>query len=782
MNALNAGVVVLDGSSLKVTDVARVARQPEVKVELAAAGLARVREGRKVIDRIVSDYRRALKEGTEPPRVYGVTTGFGEFKDVDIDPAELEVLQRNLILSHAVGTGDGRSPDDPANCFPPDVVRAALLLRLNAFLKGHSGVRVELVFTLAAMINGGVVPYVPQKGSVGSSGDLCPLAHLFLPLVGEGRYRLFRTREDVALRKPSARKDFQAKDLARHLAPEFRRLGAPRGMKPATPRHKEGLALTNGANFSAALLALGVHDAQNLMLVADIAAAMTIEATCSHLRALDSKVHQARNLPGQMASAEDLRALLHGSKLVDRAKTPQDPYSVRCAPQVHGASRDAIAYACMVAEAEINAATDNPLFFDGEVPLDFQAHPLRVPGRDRHAYSAGNFHGQPVAIAADVLAIATSELANISERRTQMLLDQHHNRHLPANLIAKPGLNSGFMIAQYCAASLVSENKVLSHPASVDSIPTSANSEDHVAMATLASRKLQTVISNVEAVLAIELMVASQAAEWRVLQGMDPNTPPRQLKDRVRAAEKRQKAFSAFVRQSPVPGVVALLGAGTRRAYAAVRGVVPALVEDRILAGDLASLRALVGSGQLATSVALALAEVGLAHAPSPALTQDRPWLPLARLLATAAPAEEALGVSAMEERLARLSETSIEILHRYGPGGEIRAACVLSFEPPVDLPKLPGVQSHPFVLAELAVHPNHRRQGHGTSLVLHVQALAREHRRSIIAEVSRARKDLLAILDALGFQVVRGPRGSRATWMLWVPESEATRTAAAVR
>jgi histidine ammonia-lyase len=362
--------------------------------------------------------------------VYGVTTGFGEFKDEPVPPEQLVELQQNILLSHSSGAGDSVDENDPANYFPGEVVRAALVIRLNTLIKGFSGVRIEVVHYIAAMINRGVVPLVPTRGSVGSSGDLCPLAHLFVVMLGEGKFRIGNQLHD-------------AKELPKHL-----------NLPPVAPSYKEGLALTNGATFSAAQLALAVHDAQVLAGTADIATAMAIEAICGRTRAYDEAIHDARNMAGQRDSATNIRALLAGSQLTDRAKSLQDAYSIRCSPQVHGASRDTIAYAKMVALAEINAATDNPLFFPelNRRPFDVQSRLDRGDDPndlgDERAFSAGNFHGQPIALAADFLAIAVAELANIAERRTQLLLDKNHNRNLPANLIAKRGVNSGLMLSQ----------------------------------------------------------------------------------------------------------------------------------------------------------------------------------------------------------------------------------------------------------------------------------------------------------------------------------------------
>jgi len=356
------------------------------------------------------------------------------------------------------------------------------------------------------------------------------------------------------------------------------------------PTFKEGLALVNGVNFSAAMLALGVHDAERLADAADAAAAMTLEAMCGCTRALDAKVHEARGQDGQIHSAERMRAQVEGSRLVERYGAVQDPYSVRCAPQVHGASRQAIAYARKIAECEINATTDNPLFFpDGGEPFDHRFRdnwPQSNRGDQRLAYSAGNFHGQPIALAADFLGIALAELANISERRTQLLLDGTMNRGLPPNLTTRPGVNSGLMIAQYTAASLVSENKVLAHPASVDSIPTGANAEDHVSMSTHAARKMRTILFNAQSVLAIELLVAAQALDWRVamLGGVAGAHS-------IEEAELQAAGFEQAVRDN---GTAAHLGRGSAELYRRIRAIVGPLLADRPLHDDIRHLRALV--------------------------------------------------------------------------------------------------------------------------------------------------------------------------------------------
>jgi len=561
-------MITLDGHSLTIEQLVQIARDPSVRVKRDPATDERVGKSEALIAQIVADYRRAYEAGGAAPTEYGVTTGFGEFKDKPIAPEDLEQLQRNLLLSHSVGVGETNDPDDMANYFDGEIVRAALVTRLNAFLQGHSGVRRVLVEIVEAMVNRGIVPLVPLRGSVGASGDLSPLSHTFATLLGVGRVRVNNKIHD-------------ATELPRILGFKAEEM---------KPTFKEGLALVNGVNYSAAMLALGVHDAERLATLADAAAALTMEAMCGCTRALDPKVHDARGQHGQIASASHMRELLEGSRLVERAGAVQDPYSLRCAPQVHGASRDAIAFVRGIAEREINAATDNPLFFpeNGEPwDLRFQANwPSTYHGERRLAYSAGNFHGQPIAIAADVLTIALAELASISERRTQMLLDGSHNRRLPQNLTTRPGVNSGLMIAQYTAASLVSENKVLSHPASVDSIPTAANAEDHVSMSTHAARKMRTVLFNAQNVLAIELMVAAQALDWRVGMSIDPLAPRKEMS--LKDAEEEARQFEAAAKPELIVNGVA---PALRELYQRVRKVSPPVIRDRALSDDVRRIR-----------------------------------------------------------------------------------------------------------------------------------------------------------------------------------------------
>lgn len=585
--------VVLDGESLTIDQLVGVARNPAVVVECDPGTAPRVKASEELIARIVDNYTRAFAAGGSAATEYGVTTGFGEFKDQPIAPRDLQQLQRNLLLSHSVGVGDNCDPDDLSNYYPPEVVRGALLTRLNAFLKGYSGVRSVLVEIVRAMLNKAIIPLVPLRGSVGASGDLCPLSHLFSVLLGAGRFYIWDGQTPgsswcvIHGRGGNSEETgwmhgelYDASRLAECL-------GFP--IEEMKPTFKEGLALVNGANFSASMLALAVHDAEELASVADENVALDLEAVAGCARALDPKVHHARGQAGQIESARRILELIAGSRLVESAGAVQDAYSIRCAPQVHGATRDAIAYARSIAERELNAATDNPLFFvDGDDPVDYQFSgnwPEWYHGSQRLAYSAGNFHGQPLAIAADTLTIAVAELASIAERRTQLMLDRDQNRGLPPNLTTRPGVNSGLMITQYTAASIVSENKVLAHPASVDSIPTGANTEDHVPMATWAARKLRIVIGNVQAVLAIERLVSAQAIEWRV--AMTEGIRKAQTLDE---AEAQAAAFASLV-SGRSSHIATYLGSGTRKAYLGVRSAVEPVLRDRQLHDDIRRVR-----------------------------------------------------------------------------------------------------------------------------------------------------------------------------------------------
>jgi histidine ammonia-lyase len=415
---------------------------------------------------------RAVEAGAV---IYGVNTGFGDLANVRIDREQLLQLQRRLILSHAAGMGEP---------LPDPAVRGMLLLRANTLARGHSGVRPELVETLLEMLNHGVLPVVPSRGSVGASGDLAPLAHLALPLLGKGKVRIAAAGTTT---------EMTAEDGLRRA-----------GLAPLELQAKEGLALINGTQAMTALLALAVLDAGRLVRIADLVGALSTDALRGTDTAFDSRIHALRPHPGQKTSAANLWRLLQGSAIRESHRTGdvrvQDPYSVRCMPQVHGAVRDVLADVEAKLLVEMNSVTDNPLVFPAE------------DTRDEMVISGGNFHGEPMAIAADVLAIALTELGSISERRIEKLTNAAFSG-LPPFLVREPGLNSGFMIAQVTAAALVSECKGLAHPASVDSIPTSADKEDHVSMGMGAALKLQAVVAHIRRVLAIELVAACQGID-----------------------------------------------------------------------------------------------------------------------------------------------------------------------------------------------------------------------------------------------------------------------------
>jgi histidine ammonia-lyase len=446
-------MIELNGATLTIEEVVNVSRYGEL-AEIPEEACEAINHSRAHVETM-------LKSGEA---VYGLTTGFGKFSDRRIADEDAAELQRNLIVSHACGTGEH---------LPVEVVRGVMLLRLNALASGFSGIRLSTMETLLEMLNRGVHPVIPEKGSLGASGDLVPLAHMVLPLIGLGLA------------------EYQGEILPG--AEAMRRAG----IAPVELAAKEGLALINGTQVMTAIGALCVHDAMALSKNADIIAALTCEAQNCITKAFDARVHLLRGHAGQMACAENLRALLAGSMLSGE-NVPgkvQDAYSIRCIPQIHGASRDAICYVYDAVSREINAVTDNPLIFPKEGDV----------------ISGGNFHGQPMALAFDFLAIALAEFANVSERRTERLVNPALNNNLPAFLTKNGGLNSGFMIAQYAAAALVSENKILAHPASVDSIPSSANQEDHVSMGTIAARKAVEILKNAQRVLAIELFAAGQA-------------------------------------------------------------------------------------------------------------------------------------------------------------------------------------------------------------------------------------------------------------------------------
>ena len=511
----------LSGRDLTIDRVVEVARGRRA-VALDPAAAERMRASRAIVERIVADGTTA----------YGVTTGFGDLADVRIEPHRTAELQRNLVRSHAAGVGEP---------LPDDVVRAMLLLRANALAVGLSGVRVEVVELLIGMLNRAVHPIVPSRGSLGASGDLAPLAHVALVLIGEGEATV-----------DGAGPGSGADALARA------------GLSPLTLEAKEGLALLNGTQLMGAIGALAHHDALRLAISADIIGAMSLEAMLGTGAAFDERLVGARPHPGQVASARHLRELLRDSEIwashrADTEHRVQDAYSLRCMPQVHGAARGVLAELERVLAVEMNAATDNPLVFpSGEV------------------MSGGNFHGEPLALALDYATLAVAELASISERRTARLVDPHLNGGLPAFLAEDPGVESGLMIAHYTAASLVNELQGLAHPASVDTIPTSANQEDHVSMGGTAALQLQAAVDRAEHVLAIEALAAAQGLDFR--EPMRPGAGVAAAHDAIRRRVGHRAADA-----SPAPEIEAvrdLLHAGDLLANAATARAHEAATHD----------------------------------------------------------------------------------------------------------------------------------------------------------------------------------------------------------
>lgn len=444
--------VIINGRDLTVEEVIRVCRQDE-RVEIAPEAKEAVQKARDYIE-------KKLEEGAI---IYGLTTGFGKFSNVFISKEETADLQKNLIISHTCTLGEP---------YPRQYVRAAMLLRCNALSRGNSGIRLSTIQTLVDMLNAGVHPVIPRKGSLGASGDLAPLSHIALGLIGLGKVEY---KGEI----------LEAKDALKKA-----------GIAPVELAAKEGLALNNGTQMMTAVGVNVLWDAMQLLKTADIATAMTAEALHGITKAYDAKVQELRGHEGQKVSAENLRTLLSGSKnaLEVQPTKVQDPYSLRCIPQIHGASRDAIKYVYEAVSREINAVTDNPLVFPDEDEV----------------ISGGNFHGQPMALAFDFMKMAVSELADVSERRAERLINPALSEGLPGFLTKHGGVCSGFMIAQYAAASMVSENKVYDHPACVDSIPSSGNQEDHVSMGTTSARTAAMVLDNAQKVIGIELAAAAQ--------------------------------------------------------------------------------------------------------------------------------------------------------------------------------------------------------------------------------------------------------------------------------
>ncbi|WP_322820345.1 histidine ammonia-lyase [Chloroflexus sp.] len=512
--------VILDGESLTIEQVLAVAYGQPGNPIVRLAPIARQR-----VERAAQAVQDLLARGVV---AYGITTGFGAFKDRVIAPDQVERLQYNILVSHAVGVGP---------VFDVPTTRAIMLIRANTLARGHSGVRLQTVERLLDMLNQGIHPRIPCKGSLGASGDLAPLAHMALPLIGLGEV------------------EWQGEVLP--AATALKRLG----WQPLHLAAKEGLALTNGTAVMCALGVIETARAETLSATADIAGCLSLEALYGTPAAFDARLHALRPFPRQIECAAHLRRLLAGSTFV-RNNDPrhvQDAYTLRCIPQVHGAVRDAIAYARWVFAIELNAVTDNPLLF---VDDDGNAEVI----------SGGNFHGEPLAIALDYLGLAVAELGNIAERRLMRLTDEASNTHvLPAFLTRAGGLNSGFMIIQYTAAALATENKVLAHPASVDSIPTSANVEDHVSMGVTAGLKLRSIIDNVSQILALELFAAAQGIDFR-----------------------RQEL-----------GSQARLGRGTGPVYELIRQHVPFIAEDTLLHPYITIISDLIAQGKIAATAAV---------------------------------------------------------------------------------------------------------------------------------------------------------------------------------
>ena len=459
-------MVSIDGNSLTLEDVVQVARYG-APVNLSPEGFDAIEASRKYLDTIVASGNP----------VYGINTGFGIFSDRRIPRRDSATLSRNLILSHAVGTG---TP------LPDEVVRAAMLVRANTLAKGYSGVRVEVVQTLLDMLNGGITPIVPSQGSLGSSGDLCPLSHMALVF----------TTDELDREEDSGQASYNGEVLDGKTAMQ------KAGLRRICLGPKEGLAVNNGATFSAAIAALAVIDSEYLLDIADYTLAMTLEAVLGCRAAFDLRLHQVRGHPGQVRVAEHVQNITGGSTFLDYSKRIQDAYSLRCAPQVMGAARDTLAFVRQVIEREVNAATDNPLIFGPQEVL-----------------SGGNFHGEPVGMVMDYLAIAICEVAAISERRIFRLTDNKLNAGLPPMLVDRmdaAGLNSGLMMPQYTAVSLVLENQTLAGPDSVHSLPTSAEQEDHNANSMTAARHARQILENTTHVLAIELYTAARAIDLRL--------------------------------------------------------------------------------------------------------------------------------------------------------------------------------------------------------------------------------------------------------------------------
>ena len=547
----HTATLFVNGQKLTIEDIIDVARHGR-EVELSSDAMDNVERCRAWVDEVVEEGKLTI---------YGLNTGFGSLAEVSIPYDKIETLSRNMIMSHSAGVG------------PPlaeEVVRATMLIRANTLAKGYSGIKLRTLETLLEMLNKEVHPVMPEKGSLGASGDLAPLSHLVLALTrdaggGEAFYQGQRMTAQEAMHKA--------------------------GIEPVVLGAKEGLALINGSTVSAAIAALALHDAESLVKNVEIALAMSLEAIRGVSDAFHEKVHLARGHEGQIRCAANILSLTEGSDLIDSTERVQDAYSLRCAPQVIGAARDVLAFVRFVLSREINAATDNPLIF-----LDLPA------SRENKAISCGNFHGEPVALAMDMLRMAVAEIGSIAERRTFRLLDNTLSVGLPAMLVEQSGLNNGLMMAQYVAAALVSDNKTLAHPDSVDSIPTCANQEDHVSMSMNAARHAREIVWNVEQIVGIEMLCAAQALDFR-RAGLEFRTSSWQEDER---GQKVRKVVEYDLKGGRKVNR-ATLAAGTMAAYEAVRREIGHLSNDRPLYPDLDKMTRMVHTGEIIRAVEEAL-------------------------------------------------------------------------------------------------------------------------------------------------------------------------------
>ena len=521
-------IIITHNEELTLDELVAVARG-KATVKLHESAKAVINKSRSAVEQM-------LKEGRI---VYGITTGFGSFYNKTINPDETHDLQRNLIESHACGVG---------NPLPEDVVRAMILLRVKSLSQGFSGIRLSTIEKLLEMLNKNVIPVVPEKGSLGASGDLCPLSHLVLPLLGKGE--AYFNGEQLTGQEAMNRAEIETIEL----------------------EAKEGLALNNGTQCMTAVGALAVYDALNLMETAELSAALSLEALNGRIDAFEASIHELRRQDGQKTSAERMRENTANSTfLYDIDTNPkfervQDAYALRCIAQVHGASRDAINYVNSIIQREMNAVTDNPLIFDST------------------AISSGNFHGQPIALAMDFLGIALAELANISERRLERMVNKDLSNGLTPYLTdeGKGGLHSGFMLVQYAAAALVSENKILAHPASVDSISSSNNQEDHVSMGTIAARKAAEILENTRNVIAMELLTAAQAVDLR-RAGIGRS-----------GLDEREQPKWANGAKTPTN-----LGHATEKVYKKIRQNVAVMMDDRVIAPDIKKVVEMIKANEI---------------------------------------------------------------------------------------------------------------------------------------------------------------------------------------